>query len=947
VIPLPEIPKGPTGKLQRIGLADKLGLVAETVASPKDYTPPRTPTEAALAAVWARVLKVDRVGVHDNFLDLGGDSMLATQLFSRVREQFGLELSLTAFFEMPTVAGQAEHIARALAEAPPPIPRRPNLGEAPLSFAQQRLWFLDQFEPGNAAYHRTLAIRLTGELHLEALAQALAEIVRRHETLRTTFPAVDDQPVQRVNAPGPSPLPVHDLGHLPQAEREARARRWLAAESRRPFDLARGPLFRAGLARLSDHDHVLAVAMHHIIFDGWSDRIFWQEFAVLYSAFCEGRASPLPDLPLQYGDFADWQSQQMPEQALEPHLAYWRRQLAGELPELELPLDHPRPRIQTLHGAHHSFPISPALTEALKAFSRRQGVTLFMTLLAGFNALLYRYTGQDDILVGTPIAGRNRVEIEDLIGLFVNTLVMRTRLGGEPTFREIVGRVRQTALEAYTHQALPFEKLVEALRPDRSLNRTPLFQVMFNLRTPVPRIDLPGLAVADVAFENGQAQFDLSLDITETAEGLACSFEYNTDLFEAETIARLARHFQTLLAGAAADPDCRLSQLPLMTPAEQHQLLIEWNQTEAELPAVCLHQLFEAQAERTPDALAVISGAERLTYRQLNRRANQVARALRKFGVGPDTVVGLYLERSTTLLVGLLGILKAGGAYVPLDPAYPKDRIAFMLQDSHLPVLLTERLLAKDVHVPQLRAIYLDSEWEMVAHERDENLDCNTHPHHLAYVIYTSGSTGTPKGVQVLHQGVVNHALSLANEYGLRAEDRVLHFASISFDVAAEELFPTWAVGASVVLRPADWPETFLEFNRFVEREGVSVLNLPAAYWHEWVDDLARSGWPVPAAVRLVVTGSDVVSAERLRRWQAAVGQKVAWRNAYGLTETTISSLLYAPPTHWPDPPTGTVPIGRPIANTQVYVLDAHLQPVPVGVPGELYIGGAGLARGI
>ncbi|MDQ3942480.1 MAG: condensation domain-containing protein, partial [Actinomycetota bacterium] len=553
------------------------------------------------------------------------------------------------------------------------IPRRTERGPAPLSFAQERLWFLDQLEPGNPVYNRPAAVRLTGPLDVRALERGLSEIVRRHEILRTTFPAEAGRPVQRIAPPRPLSLTVTDLGGLPESEREAQARRLAREETRRPFELARGPLLRASLLRLGDEEHVLLLTMHHIASDGWSDAVFFRELAALYEAFSTGEPSPLAELPIQYVDYTVWQRQWLAGEVLDEQLGYWKRQLA-DVSALQLPTDRPRPAVQTHRGARQELMLPGPLTEALKDLSRREGATLFMVLLAAFQALLARYSGQEDIAVGTPIAGRNRAETEGLIGFFVNTLVLRTDLSGDPTFRELLGRVRETTLEAYAHQDLPFEKLVEELEPQRDLSRTPLFQVMFALQN-VPQQDpeLADLTLSRLRVESGTAKFDLTLSMIEEAKGLKGSLEYNTDLFEAATIERMLGHFRTLLEGIMTEPERRISELPLLTEAERHQLLVEWNDTQTDYPKdQCVHVLFETQAERTPDAVAVVFEDQRLTYRELNRRSNQLARHLRKLGVGrPEVSVGICVERSVEMVVGLLGILKAGGAYVPLDPAYP------------------------------------------------------------------------------------------------------------------------------------------------------------------------------------------------------------------------------------------------------------------------------------
>ena len=645
----------------------------------------------------------------------------------------------------------------------------------PLSFAQQRLWFLDRLEPNSASYSVPAAVRLEGPLDVAALEKSISGIIRRHEALRTTFATVEGEPVQIVSSPAVQTLSITDLQGLSLAERTVEVQRLINEEARRPFDLSQGPLMRFTLLRLSPEEYVALLTMHHIISDGWSIGVFIREMAALYEAFSTGRSSPLPDLPIQYADFAVWQRQWLQGEVLEQQLGYWKNQLA-DVPVLQLPTDRPRPARQTYAGAHQTFILAKTLTEALKALSQQEGATLFMTLLAAFQTLLYRYTGQADISIGSGIANRNRAETEGLIGFFVNTLVMRTDLSGNPGFRELLGRVRGVALAAYAHQDVPFERLVEELRPARHLNHTPLFHVMFILQnTPASALAVPGLVLTPLVIDNGTAKFDLTLSLTETEQGLVCSFEYNTDLFAAVTIARMAEHFQTLLAGVTADPARRLSELPLLTEVERHRLLVEWNDTRADYPGeACIHQLFEAQAERTPAATAAVLGDTRLTYAALNARANQLAHHLRTMGVGPDTLVGVCLERSLDLLVGLLGILKAGGAYVPFDPAYPQERLAFMLADTQAPVLLTQERLAAGLPEHRARVVRLDTEWDLIVHESADNPVSGTTIENLAYIDYTSGSTGKPKGVEVRHRGVVR--LLFGTDYArLDAARTLLH----------------------------------------------------------------------------------------------------------------------------------------------------------------------------
>ena len=812
-----------------------------------------------------------------------------------------------------------------------PVSREEGL---PLSFAQERLWFLEQLEPGNTAYNIAAAYRLRGPLDVAALERSLNEIVRCHEVLRTTFATMDGRPVQVIAPEMSLTLPVEDLQELPEAEREAEAQRLLTEEAQRPFDLEKGPLLRAALLRLDEEEHVLLLTMHHIVSDGWSMGVFNRELAVLYEAFSVGKPSPLPELPIQYADFAVWQREWLQGEVLEEQLAYWREHLGGDLSVLELPTDRPRPAAQSFRGATQSFVLSGDLTESLKALSRREGVTLFMTLLAAFKTLLYRYTGQEDVVVGSPIAGRNRSEIEGLIGFFVNTLVLRTDLSGNPTFRELLERVREVALGAHARQDLPFEKLVEALQPERDLSRNPLFQVMFAFQNaPMEALMLPGLTVTPLEVESETAQFNLTLSMEETGQGLKGVVEYNTDLFDGVTIERMLGHFETLLEGVVVNPEQRLWELPLLTEAERYQLLVEWNDTEVEYPQdKCIHQLFEEQVERTPGAVAVVFEGEQLTYAELNRRANQLAHYLQKLGVGPEVLVGICVERSLEMVVGLLGILKAGGAYVPLDPAYPKERLAFMLEGTQAPVLLTQERLVEGLPEHEARVVCLDADWEAIAGESTENPDSEVTVDNLAYVIYTSGSTGRPKGVQILHDAVVNLD-TMHQRPGLAQQDVLLSVTTLSFDIAVLELFLPLTIGARVELVSRAVAADGVQLMAALAASDATVMQATPATWRL----LLGAGWQGDEQLRILCGGEALprMLANQLLRRDSAL-----W-NLYGPTETTVWSAIYEVGQN-----KGSVSIGQPIANTQIYLLDANLRPVPVGVPRELYIGGAGLARG-
>ncbi|MDF5726639.1 MAG: amino acid adenylation domain-containing protein [Rhizonema sp. PD38] len=841
------------------------------------------------------------------------------------------------------------------------IPEFPRRGNLPLSFAQQRLWFLNQWQPDSSFYNESIAFSLQGSLNIAALTQSLNEIVRRHEALRTNFVSVDGQPSQIIASSLTLILPVVNLQDLPEIECEAEAERLIAGLLERPFNLAEDPLLHMTLLQFSETKYVMLLTMHHIVCDGWSMGIFFQELVAFYEAFCNGKPSPLPKLPIQYGDFAIWQHQWLQGEVLANQLTYWRLQLHSHPPALNLPTDHSRPAVQSFHGATQSFYLPIDVMEALKALSCQEKGTLFMTLLAAFQTLLHRYSGQNDILVGSPIANRNQSETEGLIGFFVNTLVLRIYLGGNPSFRELLGRVREVTLEAYAHQDLPFEKLVEELQPERNLSHHPLFQVMFVLQN-APSLDmkLPSLSLSFLKLENQTAKFDLSLSMQETSSGLKGEFEYNTDLFETATISRMIGHFQNLLQSIVANPEQHLCDLCLLSVTERQQLVVEWNNTQTDYPQEqFIHQLFESSVERSPNAVAVVFEDKQLTYRELNHQANKIAHYLQSLGVGPEILVGICMERSLLMVVGILGILKAGGAYVPLDPSYPQQRLALMLADAKPLVLLTQARLVTGLPQHGAQLVCLDTDWEAntfgcAKQYPQDNLVNNVTAKNLAYVIFTSGSTGTPKGVAITLQALVNHSTAVAKAYQLQADDRILQFASISFDVAVEELFSSWLSGSTVVIRP-DQALVMTNFQQFIKQEKLTVLNLPTAYWHEWVSYLVQQEVSLLTTLRLVIVGTESVLPEKLVLWQKLVDHlcekppfghlRIRWLNAYGPTETTVGATIYEP-VRQENQQLARVPIGHPITNTQVYLLDQYLNPTPIGIPGELYIGGISLARG-
>ncbi len=816
----------------------------------------------------------------------------------------------------------------------------------PLSFAQQRLWFLDQLEPGNPLYNNPAAIRLSGRLDLNALELSLNEIIRRHEILRTTFTMVDGQPVQIIAPNLRLALPVVNLQGMPEPSGDVM--RMATEEARRPFNLSEEPLLRVTLARLAEEEHVVLLNMHHIISDGWSVAVLIREVAALYESFTRGAPSPLPELPIQYVDFAVWQRQWLKGEKLDEQMAYWKRHLAGAAPTLELPADRPRPAAQSYRGATRFFDLPISLCESLKELSRQNDATLFMTLLAAFQTLLYRYSGQEDFCVGSPVANRNRAETEGLIGFFVNTLALRSDLSGDPSFRELLSRVREATLGALAHQDLPFEMLVEELQPQRNRSHTPLFQVIFDLNNTVTgALELPNLKAEALQIEAGVAHADLVLNVMEDGDRLHGKLRYNTDIFDAATIERMLEHFQSLLKGVVAEPDRSISALPLLTENERRLLLREWNQPETSYPKnLSLHQWFETQVERTPDNVAVMFDGEPLSYRKLNARANQLAHYLRKLGVGPDVLVGMYLERSLEMVVGILGILKAGGAYVPMDTAYPKERLAFMLEDSEAPALLTQQALLENLPDHRAQVICLDTEWEKVAQESNENLSVEMTADALAYVIYTSGSTGKPKGVLVTHYNVARLFQATQSWYNFDERDVWTLFHSYAFDFSVWELWGALLYGGRLIVAPY-WvsrsPEAFYEL---LSRERVTVLNQTPSAFRQLIQAEQKSETVRDLALRLVIFGGEALELQSLKPWFDRHGDaRPQLVNMYGITETTVH-VSYRPITAADlDQARGSV-IGRAIPDLRIYILDQRLQPAPIGVPGEMYVGGAGVARG-
>ena len=952
VVFLDELPKGPTGKLQRIGLAKQLGLDnliggAKVGSRPNEYLAPRTPTERIMADVWQQVLGVERIGVNDDFLALGGDSMLAALAIARIRAIGNAYLSVLEFFEHPTIAQLAELIdsgGEDRSHASDPIVASSTSGDLPLSSAQSRMWFLSEFDENSTAYNRSNLFRIRGKLQPRALEQAFEEIVARHAVLRTTFRSRDGEPVQVVSPPGPVAIKQLDLSDVPDPSRMERALAAVVEAANLKFDLTRDPMIRSLLVKLDADDHLLAFTMHHIASDGWSAGVLMRELSALYAARISGDDGadrrPLKPLAIQYSDFARWQSQAVHRPRMLASLEWWKRQLAGAPPLLALPSDRPRPPRQTFTGAAETFVIAKETSDRLKEIARVERATLFMTLLTTFQTMLHRYTGIDDIVIGAFVAGRTRVETEGLIGLFVNTLAVRGNLAGDPTFSEMLRRTREFAFEAYGHQDLPFDMVVDSIHPHRNLSYQPIFQVTFQVRNyPVEDTQLAGLEVEEVDFDSKIAPFDLSFEVTEKAGALFCKLIYNIDLFDRATIARMAGNFETLLGGIVNDPETPISRLPLITPDERRQLLIDWNDTRRDYPRECVHRLFEAQAERTPDAVAVTFGASQMSYAELNSRANQLARLLIEAGVTPRSHVAICIDRSQYMYVGIVGVLKAGAAYVPLDPAYPPQRLDYMLGDSGASVLVTTQRHSERFARPGLSVIEVDrigprpriqQAFSSVEVDLDEPI----------YVLYTSGSTGVPKGVVGSHRGVVNRLQWMWDAYPFSAGEIACQKTALSFVDSVAEIFGPLLKGVPTVIvgdQDVRDPRRLIDI---MSRARVTRIVLVPSVLEAVLDSDLDLGTAL-SQLRLWVSSGEALGADLVRRFYSRL-PSARLLNLYGSTEIAADATATEIQAVAPD---ATPSIGRPIANTSIYILDRHLEPVPIGAPGEICIGGAGLAR--
>ncbi len=938
---LDAFPLTPNGKVNRKALPapDAADL------SGSEFVAARTPEEELLASIWADVLSLEEVSVESSFFDLGGHSLLATQVISRIQDAFDVELHLRDLFETPTIARIAEKIdqikkGEAGIAAPPiePVDRNQDL---PLSFAQQRLWFLDQLQPNSTAYNIPSALKLLGTLNVQALEASIQEIIARHESFRTTFDDDNGKPKQIIHTDSDFELDVIDLSVLSKDDRENELNRLAQKEAQVVFNLSTGPLFRAVLVKLQDEEHAILFNMHHIISDGWSIGVLIREMVQLYAAFSEGKPSPLPDLEIQYPDFAYWQQHWLQGDVLENQIRYWKEQLSGAPPLLELPTDRPRPAVQTANGASARIEINEDLTGDLKQLSREEGVTVFMTLLAAFHTLLHRYSGQNEVLIGSPIANRTNSKVEKLIGFFVNTLIFKGDLSDNPEFVELLTQIRETALGAYAHQDTPFEKLVEELQPERDMSHSPLFQVAFAFQN-IPAdqsITIDTLTMQPIQNEGITAKYDLTLTMTETGNSIIGSMEYNTDLFNRSTIERMLGHFKTILEQVTDDPEIRVGSIPLMPKTEALQLLEEWNQTDADFPInQCVHTVFESIAEAHPEAPALIfrehaaaTESTTLTYDALNRRANQLARRLLAEEMGAEKVVGICMQRSVEMITAMLATLKAGAAYVPIDPTYPSERITHMVQDSGLTVLLTQESLGNVTEVPGIKTIAVDSEASTLDTMDDSNPGIAVLPENLAYIIYTSGSTGKPKGTLLQHRGAVNLAHIQQQAFQVGTGSKILQFASLSFDAATWEFLMAMLSGSTLVLTAFETITDGQALSDLLAAEKITTVTLPPSV----LSVMPKTELP---ALQTLITAGEAVSPELVAQWS----DKRRFFNAYGPTETTVCASMHECQGHYESNP----PIGRANPNFRLYIIDAYMNPCPVGVPGELCVAGVGLARG-
>lgn len=950
-IPVKNIPKTTSGKIQRYKLREDYingeydlikqqmhTLLAEE-SGRREIVPPVTPIQEGLVKIWSEILNIDRIGIRDNFFELGGDSLRITQLTSRVRERFQVELNQAELFENTDI----ENLAKAIEGA---VQRRNEASneiraafhgceKTPLSFAQQRLWFLDRLNLLSPQYNLSAGFILKGSLNREVLIKSFNEIMKRHKLLQAYFVEENGQPVQMFNPEIQMPMEYIDLRSIPEKDRRTKAADLAKQEARQPFSLEKPPLIRGRLIFTDDNEHMLILVVHHIVFDGWSFGILLNELNSCYEAFLQGKEQPLPELRIQYADFSQWQKENVTAGYLDGQLAYWKKQLEGSLTVPDLPLDKQRPPVQTYSGAKFTSCIPVELVNELQKYARKENATLFMVLLAAFNTLLYKYTGQSDMIVGSPIANRNRKDIEELIGFFTNNIILRTCFSNEIEFNELLRKVKQVTVEAYSNQDVPFEKLVDELHVERDMSRNPLFQVLFGMQNaPLPNMEFSELNVSMLELDAGYSRFDLAVDIRNAGEGLVADFEYNTDLFNMDTIIRMAGHYRQLLAGIAKNPYLPLDSYEMMTAEEKETILYKWNDTKEDIDVYPnWTELFERQAAVTPDAVAAVCGNQQMTYAELDEHSNRLAQYLNSYGIGPESIVGVYTDRSIDMLVSLLGIHKTGAAYLPMDPIFPKERIEYILEDANARLILSEKRLSDALPHHKARVVCLDSEWDVISGYSAERIARIKESHNLAYVIYTSGSTGKPKGVQIEQHALVNFLLSLAKKTEMKEKDSLLAVTTLSFDIAGLELYMPLICGARVVIAQRDDVVDGSKLGRLLNEQGITMMQATPATWRL----LIESGWTGCSGLKILCGGEAFprdLANQLLDRCSMLF-------NVYGPTETTIWSTMDRVESR-----TGTVSIGKPISNTQVYVVDGSMNPVPVGIPGELLIGGDGLARG-
>jgi amino acid adenylation domain-containing protein len=907
--------------------------------SDQEYAPPRNQVEEELTAIWSQTLGVEPVGIHDTFYALGGESLLAIQIISQIANQLAVAIPLRSFLEAKTIANLAEYITQVQAEPLPmhypPLHPAERTDLIPTTGTQESVWFIHQIQPDNLAYNSPAALRLTGPLNIAALERSINVLIKRHESLRTTFAAHDGKPIQVIHLELHITLGTTDLSHIAADSRETEADKLVTTIVQQPFDLTQAPLIRCHLLRLTAEDHILILNIHHAVTDGWSYGVFYRELAECYTAYTTHRQPDLPHLPIQLADYAYWQRAFLQSDTVKKQLDYWKQHLAGSPSLLQLPTDYPRQPIQQLNGSVVRQAISPHSLEMLKRINQEEQTTLFMAFLAVYAILLARTTGQTDILIGSPVVERDQEEVQNLIGFLVNNLVFRINLDATPTYRELLQQVRTTALEAYANRDVPFERIVEALQPERDLSYHPVFQVALAMELePLAGLQLHNVYGTHLEMNSGGSWFDISVLIEERTSGLVSAWEYDTDLFDESTIRRMAQHFEQLLASAASNPDQPVSLLPMLTEKERSLILTEWNDTQTPYPdTLCIHQLVEQQVQRTPDNIAVIFEDTSLTYRELDERSNQLAHHLQQLGVQPETIVAIAVERSLDMIIGLLGILKAGGAYLPLDPTYPKDRLAFMLDDAEVGILITQHHLRSQLPPPAYHTVCLDTDWQPIATYPTTPPTCQATPDSLVYIIYTSGSTGKPKGALIEHRMLVNMITGLQNVCGINEYDTVLAVTTPAFDIAVEDTFFSLTNGARLVIANQEMMMNGNQLARTIAETNTTWMHATPATWRL----LVESGWQGKSDM-LIVSGGEALSWEFAQQLLSRCKQ--LW-NSYGPTETTIcNTIMHITPDQ------SRITIGYAMPNQYLYILDNILQPVPIGISGELYIGGACVARG-